>query len=110
MTTLDKMTERDWAINNLRRMLSVDGRIYAKWNHTSESGSSHAITLLIPILDERSNRMEILDISSLAAKALGCSLHPKGGVWRRGGGMDMSFEVVYELGRVLDLKLTRERM
>jgi hypothetical protein len=102
MKTTD--TEKQEAIAKLREWIKPGDRVYTVLRHASTSGMLRAISLLI-IHEGR-----ILDVSWLTARACGYSRHEKtGGIVMRGCGMDMGYEVVYTLGRVLNPEGTPER-
>jgi hypothetical protein len=80
----------------LRQNLKPGDTVYTILRHVSQSGMSRSIDLLII----KDNRHWI--ISPLAAEILGMGLdHKHGGIKISGCGMDMGFELVYNLGRDL---------
>jgi hypothetical protein len=91
MTTIDK-TE---AIKRLRKDYGVKPgtKIYTTVKHVARSGMSRTISLYVV------RKGEILDITSLVARAVGYSMdHKRWGIRSHGCGMDMCFEAVYNLG------------
>jgi hypothetical protein len=97
MTTTQK-TERAEAISSLRKNYGIRAgkTIYTQVLHVSSSGMSRTISLHV-ISKGRSFR-----ISHLVAKACGYKLdRERMGIRSHGCGMDMCFEAVYNLGRVM---------
>lgn len=88
--------ERNKAIEDLRKMLSVGTTVYTILRHVSRSGMQRAISVMI-VKDNKPH-----DISYLVSKALGWKLHRKQyGVKVDGCGMDMGFHLVYSLSSVI---------
>lgn len=88
--------DRAEAIEQLRAMLKPGDTVYTNVEHVSRSGMSRVITAYV-VRDG-----EIRRISHLAAKATNRPLdRDRMGVKVDGCGMDMTFELVYTLGRVL---------
>lgn len=88
--------EKEDAVRWLCDVLSPGDTVYTVLRHVSSSGLTRAISLFVARNDE------ILDISYFAAKALGLPLDRRhGGVRISGCGMDMGFELVHSLGRLL---------
>jgi len=91
-----KEQERQERIEFLRDMIKPGDKVYCVLRHVSKSGMSRCIELMI-IKDS-----ELLTIGYGASKAMGykyCSDH--NGIKVGGCGMDMGFELVYNLGRTL---------
>lgn len=82
------------AIEHLRWYVTAPGaRIYTVLRHVSASGGTRWIS---PILVENDRA---IDISYLVGPVLGARVHQSyGGVKMEGGGMDLGFELVYQLG------------
>ena len=82
----------------LTHYLAAGDRVYTILRHVSASGTSRDISVLV------AHGNEITDITYYAAAALGDKLIESHG-WRairqRGGGMDMGFNLVYNLSTVL---------
>ncbi len=94
-------TKDDGARETLRLLLKPGSPVYTVRRHRSQSGLMHCITLLI-IAKDYKGKLEIRDISYLAAKALGFTYNTKyESIQVRGGGMDMGFHCVYSMGRRL---------
>jgi hypothetical protein len=101
MTTLkeQKQLDRDYAIEHLLTHYVREGaKVYTILRHVSASGMSRDISLVVAQGDE------IIDITYYAAHALGDKLIASKGhrAIRQGGcGMDMGFNLVYNLSSVL---------
>jgi hypothetical protein len=102
-TTLSKrqaaQLDIDYAREKLLTHYLKEGtRVHTILRHVSASGTSRDISLVI------ADGNEIIDITYYAAQALGERLVDSHG-WRairqRGGGMDMGFNLVYNLSSVL---------
>lgn len=90
-----KQEQKD-ALDTLRQWLKPGDNVYTFVRHVSKSGMSHCISLHIV----REGGIRCIDW--YAAKALERKQDAnRGGIKIGGGGMDMSFALVYELGRVL---------
>lgn len=79
-------------------------RVYTFLNHVSNSGMLRAITVCVPGTYKGYDTPEepaILDISYQVATLLDEKIHKKGGVTRSGCGMDMGFDIVYNLSWIL---------
>lgn len=88
------------AVETLREILPPGTRVYTVLRHRAASGMSRRISTVLPI--QHDGRLGIRDISYLVARALGERRHPDdGGIIVSGAGMDMGFDLVYHLGRVL---------
>jgi hypothetical protein len=88
--------DRADAIEQLRAMLKPGDKVYTNVEHVSRSGMSRVISAYV-VRDG-----EIRRISHLVAKATDRALdRDRMGVKVGGCGMDMTFELVYTLGRVL---------
>ena len=91
-----KQTERDEQIQNLRKWLVRDDRIYTVLRHVSSSGMTRYMDLYY-IRENRPCR-----ITWAAAKALGWTYDNKREALKVGGcGMDMGFHAVYTLSSIL---------
>ena len=83
------------AKKGLLRLLKPGMTVYTVLKHVSSSGTSRRISLLI------GNGTEITKLDYLAAIVLESKVSAKGGIITNGCGMDMGFELVYRLGRIL---------
>lgn len=90
-----KKRRREYAINQLREILSPGDTVYCVLRHVSASGMSRRIDLYT-IQD---NRPRFL--TGYAAHAIGWKWGDKAGVVVGGCGMDMGFHLVYTLSRTL---------
>lgn len=93
-----KERERAEAINELREILRPGDTVYTILRHVSKSGMSRDISILIVRNGEHQH------LNFVAAKAMGDRLVRSNGydAIRCGGcGMDMGFNLVYNLGRAL---------
>lgn len=98
---MSKQYERDAAIKDLREALKPGDRITCTVRHVSKSGMSRSIMLQIPERND-DGTLAIRDITYMTAKAIGARFDDKNqGVVMGGIGMNMCFEAVYNLGRVL---------
>ena len=102
MTTLDKVTKKQErinakqdAVNDLLAILSPGDKVYTKLDHVSRSGMMRHISLYI------SENGDIINITHLAANAMGEKRADNGGIKIGGCGMDMGFSLVYSLGATL---------
>ena len=97
MKTQNKpMTEKESAAAQLRRLIAPGDTVYTILRHVSSSGMTRRIDVYI-IEDNKP-----FFITGLVGKAAGYRHeYKKGGLVVSGCGMDMGFEVVYNLGRVL---------
>lgn len=94
-------TKDDGARATLRLLLKPGSPVYTVVRHRSQSGLMRCIKLLIVAKDYK-GKLEIRDISYLAAKATGFTYNTKyEAIQVHGCGMDMGFHCVYSLGRVL---------
>lgn len=80
------------AISHLREILSPGDTVYTVLRHVSRSGMQREISLFIG---------ECERIDWLVARALGDRIGKNDGIVATGCGMDMGFELVYNLGRTL---------
>lgn len=90
--------ERDEAIRTLKQdiKLKPGETVWTVLRHVSASGMSRTIDLFV-IRDKRPRR-----ISHLVARAVGYGFdRDRMGIKSQGGGMDMGFEAVYNLGYAL---------
>lgn len=87
---------REQAKDHLRTMLRPGKTVYTILNHKNASGTSRSISLVIV----HNGEIEKLDYWIVQAK--GEHIDSKhGGIKVNGGGMDMGFHLVYNLGRML---------
>ena len=91
-------TEKQEAIEYLKSKLKDDDTIYTNCQHVSQSGMTRDIQLLF-IKDNK-----LLNFNYYVSKALGNRI-VNNGVRIGGCGMDMGFALVYDLSRILDIKL-----
>lgn len=83
-------------IENLQNLLSPGDTVYTQVTHVAASGMSRNIKVMVIRDNEPQN------ITYWVAQAIGCKMSRNGdGLKISGCGMDMAFEVVYNLGRVL---------
>ena len=94
--TKQQAAERDEAITQLRAMVNPGDTVYTILRSVSRSGMSRHISTIIN--DKQDGPY---DVSYLVARAAGYRRADDGGLVVQGGGMDMGFDVVYQLGRVL---------
>lgn len=96
--TKSSTTEREEAIRALKQdiKLKPGETVWTVLRHTSASGMSRVIDLFV-IRDKKPRR-----ISHLVARAVGYGFdRDRMGIKSQGGGMDMGFEAVYNLGYAL---------
>lgn len=89
-------TEKDEAIARLREWIKPGDTVYTVLRNVSRSGMQREIGI---VLIGKEGCM--LHPNHAVSKALGYRLGKRDGVIVGGCGMDMGFEVVYNLGRVL---------
>lgn len=87
--------EREEALERLRKWIKPGDTLYTVLRHVSPSGMSRRIDVYL--IEDNEPRF----LSGNISKVLGYRLHDKGGLVVNGCGMDMGFEVVYNLGRTL---------
>lgn len=96
-------TEKTEAIEHLRKWLKPGDTVYTILRHVSRSGMQRQISVVVLVKDEDGSIIDLHPNWSVA-KATGYRLN-KGGANDAlivdGAGMDMGFDVVYNLGRVL---------
>lgn len=86
-------TEQNEARNYLLSVLNPGSTVYTVITHVARSGMSRSIQTLI------AKDSEIVDITWAVARVTGYTFDRKNGGVKIGGcGMDMAFEVVYNLG------------
>ena len=83
------------AITRLREVLKPGDTLFTILRNVSRSGMRREISIIKLV---SADDYRIWDHA--IARALGCSLGDRG-VHIRGGGMDMGFEIVYQLGQAL---------
>mgnify|MGYP003145067853 CR=1 FL=1 len=91
-------TEKQEVIEYLKAKLKDEDTIYTNLKHVSQSGMTRDIQLLF-IKDNKP-----LNLNYYVSKALGNRI-VNNGVRIGGCGMDMGFALVYNLSRILDIKL-----
>ena len=84
-------TEREQAIAKLREMLPPGSTAYTILRHVTRSGMMRHISVLVGTQD----------VTHLVARVIGVSRADDGGLRMSGAGMDMGFDVVYNLSSVL---------
>lgn len=100
MTTYKK-SEVEEAKAELSKLLHPGDTVYCIVRHVSKSGMQRVISLHI-LDDDGYGKPTIRDINGYAAKAMGYRLdRDRWGLVVNGCGMDMCFDLVYSLGRVL---------
>ena len=100
--TAAQAQERLEAKARLLRYLKPGDRVYTLTVAQSRSGMQRSIMVLIGVINERTGRPEVEDISFDVAKATGNARDlDRGGVKVRGTGMDMHFALVYDLSHTL---------
>jgi len=98
--TKAQLSEKEEALTYLRMVLRPGAKVYTKVEHVARSGMSRRISLYMAIIED--NKPEIVNVTWYVARALGYKRNPHdGGITVSGCGMDMCFETVYNLGRVL---------
>jgi hypothetical protein len=97
MSTKYTAEEKAKALSYLKAYrLNPGSKVYTQVLHVAKSGMSRTISLHIV------HKGEVVRISHLVAKVAGYSLdRDRMGIKSHGCGMDMCFEAVYNLGRVL---------
>lgn len=96
MTRDAKNAVRQEAIDRLRKLIQPGDKVYTTVRHVSRSGMSRVIDAHLI------KNNEPIWIGRLVAKAIESRYNDdKQGVVMYGGGMDMTFELVYQLGSVL---------
>jgi len=92
---------REEARQELLKLLAPGAMVYTIRRHTSASGVSHVIDLAIPVARE-DGALRIRNIGWLAAEAMDYTFDNRSrGLKVRGGGMDMGYHLVHNLGRTL---------
>lgn len=89
--------EREDAADRLRELVKPGGTVFTILRHVSRSGMLRHITLHIMGAEKDGT----LDITHLAAKAMGEKRADNGGIKMGGCGMDMGFSLVYSLSTIL---------
>jgi hypothetical protein len=85
---------QDYARRELRKLVKPNHKVYCVLRSVSRSGMMREISLFI------FSKGELRNIDYLASDAMGCS-RGKQGLKAQGCGMDMGFNLVYNLGRAL---------
>ena len=97
-TKAEQAERKAYAFELLRRHLEAGKTVYTHCNSVSSSGMARRIRCYIAIIDD--DKPEIMDISYYVSQVCGYSMNDSG-MLLRGCGMDMGFEVVYNLSAVL---------
>ena len=94
---------RLWYCKRLREMIKPGQEVSCVLRHVSKSGMSRDISLLIAGNWSKSDKKhpEVINISHMAAVAMGRRHNDDGAITIGGCGMDMGFELVYSLGHAL---------
>ena len=101
MTAAQVKSEKEEAREYLRGILKPGDTVYCILRNVSRSGMSRVIDL-VTLAGKSATNNHIRGIGHVAAQALGQTYDPKReGIKIGGCGMDMGFELVYNLGRVL---------
>jgi hypothetical protein len=99
--TKAQIAERDEAVAKLHEYLKPGSRVTTILRHVSQSGMQRSITLAIAITCD-DGKLDLISLDYWAARALGYKIDQKnGGVKIGGAGMDMGFQLVYQLGQRL---------
>lgn len=85
----------------LRAMIRPGSTVNCILRHVSKSGMSRDISLVIAGRWEGQKEYQVINISHMAAVAMGRKHNDEGAITIGGCGMDMGFELVYSLGRAL---------
>lgn len=94
---MNTITEKQEAINELKKMLKPGDKVYTILRHVSASGMQRQISVVIPL-----GRNGIRNLDWYVEKILGLKRNMKHeGVVINGIGMDMGFEIVYRLSAAL---------
>lgn len=95
-TKSTKNTQRTEAIAHLKTILKPGKKVFTILRHRSASGMSRSISLVTV------HKGELRDITFWAGRAMGYTVDQNNeGLKVQGCGMDMGFELVYNLGRTL---------
>lgn len=96
MSTKKKTAEREESLATLHRWIKPGDTVFTILRHVSDSGMTRRIDVVA------FHKGEPLFLSYHVARALGLRLDDrKAGVYISGCGMDMGFELVYQLGAAL---------
>lgn len=91
-----KTEERNEVIKDLKKILRPGDTIYTQVTHVASSGMSRSIILFI------GRKREVINITWWVARAMDETIdRTNGGIKVGGCGMDMGFELVYNLGKTL---------
>lgn len=111
-----KQKEKAEALARLREWIKPGDTVYTILRHVSASGMSRVLSVVLVKPQKKGEEPLILHPNHAVSRALGLTLvthHGSDGVRVGGGGMDMGFHVVYNLGRALwpdgDGKFSRGR-
>lgn len=93
-------TEKDEALEQLRKWLKAGDTVHTILKHVSSSGMSRAIDVKLIVCEDGKPR--VLNIAWHVGKVLGYPMHKKHeGLKVGGAGMDMGFHLVYSLSRAV---------
>ena len=103
LTKSEKKVQRDEAIARLRQRIKPGDEIYLVATEWSKRSCWTAYSVMIPTRTKRDGKwvLEIETICHDVAVALDLQRTSDGGVKSYGWGLSRSFEIVYNLGRVL---------
>jgi hypothetical protein len=93
--------DRDECREVLRKLLPPGSTVYTVLKHVSSSGMLRHISLCIAVLDERTGKPVIEDISWRVAQLLNYRRADNGGLKVSGAGMDMGYHLVNTLSYAL---------
>ncbi len=99
MTTTQKNAQKSEALARLQEWLKPGDTVYTILDHVSASGMTRHIRLVLMKSD--GERVTDLHPNHAAATVLGLRQAKRDGLIISGCGMDMGFEIVYQLGRAL---------
>lgn len=85
------------AIKRLRKLLPPGSKVYCLLRHCAKSGMSRRIDFFVI----RKNTPTMITYAIKEALDNGYTVNKEGGLNVSGGGMDMGFAIVYELGTAL---------
>jgi len=94
-----KDQEKQEAINTILKWVKPNDIVYTAIKSVSSSGMSRQIACYIA--HDNDGKPRIKDITWFVSKACGLKIGSKGGLIVGGCGMDMAFNVVYNLDRTL---------
>ena len=97
--------EKKEAIARLKGMIKRGDTVHTVLRHKSASGMRRTISVVVPSRykdHDGKMRTDLVDISGTVARAAGYRYDGKrGGLIANGCGMDMGYEIVHTVGRIL---------